>query len=119
MTESFPWEESLRLMGTCSYLGTIPVEAITSVATVDILANPYVAHIALRPVIALPNYQSYSKEYRSLTRWVFGDDDENDRPFTHDFRDGLVVQDFQWQPAPNRDGITVTEMGRGHEPANR
>jgi hypothetical protein len=119
MTESFPWEESLRLIGTCSYLGTIPVEAITCVATVDILANPYVAHIALRLVIALPNYQFYSKEYRSLTRWVFGDDDETDRPFTHDFGDGLVVQDFQWPPAPNRDGITVTEMGRGHEPANR
>src|SRR3954466_15445738 len=99
-------------MGTCSYLDTVPREAITRVATVDILANPYVAHIALRPVIALPNYQFCSKEYRSLTRWVFGDADESDAPITHDFGNGFSHQEYAWPPSPNRDGIEVIDYGR-------
>jgi len=112
-TMRFDWQGSLLDMGTCCHLGTIPVGAITRVATVDVLLNPYVAHAAMQAQVSLPNFAYCSREYRALTRWIFGDDDESDLPPTHDLGGGYIHQEYRWPPAPHREGIRVWAPGEG------
>ncbi len=88
--------ESLRVMGTCAYLGTIPLTAVQRVLRIDWEQNSTLRHLALEPVICPANYKLFGAGYEKLTRWAFGDFS----PAGSGNRFDVVVPD-------NRDGLQM------------
>jgi hypothetical protein len=74
------WDGSLKLMGNCCHLGPIPREALTRVAIIDPRKAQNVTWRAMDPSITPINYRLCGKNYRGLTKWVFGDDLGEDAP---------------------------------------
>lgn len=67
---SIYWLESLRGLGTCTYYGAIPPEAIHRWARLP-CAHPLVR--MSDPTITLMNYAIMGEYYRRLTQYIFGD----------------------------------------------
>lgn len=67
-------EESLSLLGTCAYKGTIHWSAVARVSLYDIRDNMPMALTVLDPSISLLNWRFCSEKYRVLTKWLMGDD---------------------------------------------
>lgn len=65
------WSKSIEWMGTCSYKGVVPPEAITRVAIYDPESNPMMTLAALDPSISIENYRICANKYRAITRWFF------------------------------------------------
>lgn len=72
------WKKSLEAMGTCTYLGTIPPEAITRVVYVDPKLAPTLVLSATDAMIILANYRFCGPKYRNLTNMLFGNELEPD-----------------------------------------
>lgn len=90
---------SIKALGTCCHIGTIPVAAITRTATLD-LNNNMAMRFACDPTISLINYQIMGGFYRQFTRHIFDDEiDVNDCGFPQ-YSDTLRILP--------RDGIVVT-----------
>src|SRR5204863_5538572 len=66
------WQASLRGMGTCGYMGTIPPDRIARVALLDRTLAPTVVWGARDAFISLSNYRFCASKYRNLTRRLFG-----------------------------------------------
>ena len=115
------WQDSLKAMGTCSYIGTIPVRAITKIARIDFTKQKYLRHAALDASITCMNYRFCAHEYKEMTKWVL--EGVFSEPVTPDDSDNVVVEDvsvwlaqtrLQEKGEPfysrqGRDGIEVTE----------
>ncbi len=65
------WEKSLEGLGTVSYRGTIPPEAITRVAYLP-QDHPF-SFEAADAMIVLANHRFCKPKYEALTRWLFGE----------------------------------------------
>lgn len=68
------WEESIEFLGNCAHEGVIPPDAITRVSFVDPKGNPHMALMACDPMITLTNYRFCGEKYRSLVRWLMGEE---------------------------------------------
>lgn len=60
-------------MGNCSYMGVIPVKAITRVSIFDPKSNREMALTAADPTISIVNYRFCADKYRALVRWLMGE----------------------------------------------
>ena len=114
----YDWRASLAGMGTCSHFGIIPPEAITRVVYIDVnhINVQLLRLAALDASISLLNYRFMEKKYKALTRWLFEDDDDSDRPqvydtFLTDYETGEkkphTFQEYAWPPAGDRRGIRL------------
>jgi len=65
------WVTSLKMLGNCCYLGTIPMSAITRIVSFDPASNKYVSWGCSDPVINFQNYSFMKNKYKELTRWFF------------------------------------------------
>lgn len=74
------WEASLKALGNCAYMGHIAANAITRVAYIDVKQAPMLILAGMDPSITLMNYLIIGKKYRGLTKWIFGDQLEEDSP---------------------------------------
>ena len=66
------WQRSLKAMGTCQYLGTIPVEAISRMVEIPRKLNKGLA-FSFDASISLLNYAIVGDRYEWKTRHLFGD----------------------------------------------
>lgn len=67
------WQDSLSGLGTCAYLGTIPVTAITRVAIIDFDKAPGLACAGADMSISLANFQMCGFDHRAMLAWILGD----------------------------------------------
>ena len=65
------WEKSLEFMGTCTYYGLIPPEAITRYV---LIPQDHPVNFASDPTICLMNYAILKTYYRKLVKFAFGED---------------------------------------------
>ena len=65
------WEKSLAGLGTVSYQGVIPPEAITRVAYIR--KDHHMLFEAADASISLMNHKLCKPKYEAITRWAFGD----------------------------------------------
>jgi hypothetical protein len=72
------WEDSVKHLGTCCYLGEIPSEAITRASVFDYKKNPLVATELLEPTITIANFRFCAERYHALTKWLMGEDIDPD-----------------------------------------
>lgn len=63
---------SVKALGSCSYKGVIPPEAITRVSTVDYKDIGEIGWLAMDPVITVQNYAFAGAKYRAATKWLIG-----------------------------------------------
>lgn len=108
------YKTSLEAMGTCAHLGTIAPNAITRIAFID-MKHPNLELLrvmSLDPAISIINYQLMQKKYRSINRWIFGDNTEDDEPTIYNIPDleSTVFKEYPWPPAEDRSGITLVHM---------
>lgn len=87
------YEMSIKAMGNCAYLGTIPPEAITRALYFDPREAQQFSWQSMDPSISLMNYKLVGKKYRGLTKWAFGDDLGDDAPIV---QPGLVIDGRPW-----------------------
>jgi hypothetical protein len=90
------YELSLRTLGTCAHVGTIPASAITRVAVVSPAKAPELCHYARINPVTILNYRDVGGQLRWLTQWVFGDAPEY----------------FDAPPESERAGIRIIEPQR-------
>lgn len=69
------WKMSVEKLGNCSYMGTIPVEAIRGVVLFAPSTNPWISMMATDPTITPMNAQLCGDKYLALTKWFFEDVD--------------------------------------------
>lgn len=86
-------EASLRALGTCAHIGTIPATAITRVAVVDPRKAPELCHYTRINSCNVVTYSEVGAQLRELTRWMFGE--------AHAHFDG--------PPESERAGIKITD----------
>ena len=67
------WQESLRVLGNCSYEGIIPVSAITRISKIDLSNNREMFISLSDPTITIMNHRFCSGKYKSMTRWLMGE----------------------------------------------
>lgn len=70
------WEDSLKLLGTCAYLGDIPPSAIRRVALINYVEAAQVVMFGLNAVISLAGYRFCADQHKAMTTWIF--DNTND-----------------------------------------
>ena len=87
---------SLRTLGTCAHLGTIPPTAITRVAVVDPDKAPHLFHYARINSCNIIRFAEVGGQLRDLNRWIFGE--------AHKY--------FEGPPEEEREGIRITELSR-------
>lgn len=68
---AFVWSNSIRSMGTCAYIGTIPLRAITKIIAFNPRESAHLLNMFLQPQISLANYSLCGKEYRFWTAKMF------------------------------------------------
>lgn len=66
------WRDSVKGLGTCSYAGELPPEAITRVAV--FAPTGYIHMMAADPAICIMNYKVCGGKYAALTRWIIGEE---------------------------------------------
>lgn len=97
------WKDSMKGLGNCRYGDTVPVSAITRIATIA-RKSPII--FASDPTITMLNYRVMGGYYRALMRHVFGDSFDTDSiGFAEQFnpsrypRDGITVTDYRNEAA--------------------
>lgn len=65
------WEESVDMLGNCSYQGNIPPEAISRVSIFNPRENKMVYWL-VDPTISLMNFRIMGNKYKAITRWLSG-----------------------------------------------
>lgn len=83
--QQWSYNDSLRALGTCCYLGKITPGSISRIAIIDFRKQPYLRHHALDAHIVLANYRFCAHDYRKLTAWVFGDPDPESKDISAAF----------------------------------
>lgn len=68
---AFIWSNSIRSMGTCAYVGTVPLRAITKIVAFNPRESAHLLHLFLQPEISLANYRLCGKAYRYWTAKIF------------------------------------------------
>jgi hypothetical protein len=66
-------EASLRTLGTCAHLGTVPASAITRIAVVNPAKAPELCRIARINVVTIVRHREVGAQLREMTRWIFGE----------------------------------------------
>ena len=64
-------QESLDNLGTCCYMGEVPIEAITRYALINQKKNAQLLSIAMQPTITVINYKICGNYYQNLTQHIF------------------------------------------------
>jgi hypothetical protein len=72
--DNYDFKVSLDRMGTCGYLGTIPIKAIKRIALVDKKVYTKMVFMGHDPMISLANYQFVGDKYRDTLKWLFDPD---------------------------------------------
>ena len=67
------WQESLDNMGTMSYKGVVPIDAITRIAIFDPTSNMNMVIVNLDPSISILNFSFCKSKYVALTKWLMGE----------------------------------------------
>jgi len=67
------WEDSVAGLGTCSYEGAIPLDAVTKIVAFDPKEAVELAWAFMDPSITLLNYKFCGSKYRAMTRWFAGE----------------------------------------------
>ncbi len=67
-------EISLKILGTCAHLGTIPISCIKRVVVVDRKKLAQIIMKGMDPSISILNHQFCGDEYRQLNHWLFNGD---------------------------------------------
>lgn len=105
---------SIKFLGNCCYIGTIPVKAISRIARINLAKAPQTHMMSLDPSISIMNYMYVGKRYRALTKWVFGDDLGPDTPLERKFEGDVPEEirrqfshEFALPPDSERAAITV------------
>ena len=78
------WEWSLKAIGNCAYMGTIPVEAITRVVVIDHIKQNVLMYMSLDPSISILNFRFCNDKYIQLLNWIFNSeyqDTETDKMY--------------------------------------
>lgn len=68
------WERSLEGLGTVSYQGIIPPEAISRIAYISVEKQSHVLYSAADAMICLLNHKFCSQKYAAGIRWLFGEE---------------------------------------------
>jgi hypothetical protein len=97
-------EWSLETLGTCAYVGKIPVEAITRVAIIDLDKQKQMS-VFLDPSIHIMNYKIVGAKYRALNAMIF----ENE-PKPQDMQFLEMTGLNRGFESLERDGITIEEV---------
>lgn len=84
------WQLSLKALGTCAYLGTVPATAITRAVSWPCKGNSWLRFV-WDPSIVLANQQICGPRYKALTAKLFGDSVEQ----TLDEFDARAVDSFK------------------------
>lgn len=115
------WDFSLARMGTCSYQGTIPPDAITRISIYDTRSNPRMSIAIIDPSISVLNYQFMGDHYRLLTQWFFRPVTPKEycstkmaamtRKFTT-----KAMRESDAQMLANRSGLEVIDNPNSHSP---
>jgi hypothetical protein len=66
---------SLALMGTCAYQGSIPAAALRRTASIKLADVGKLIVGGFDPVISPLNFKFFGKEYTESVKWLFGDED--------------------------------------------
>ncbi len=74
---SVNWEESLKVLGNCTYLGTVPPHAITRYVVLPWDRSRIVA--VCDPTITVMNYTVMGEYYRQLSGFIFGEPVDPDK----------------------------------------
>jgi hypothetical protein len=100
------WINSIKHLGTCAYMRSIPPEAITRYAIIPGDRTSELVMAGMDPSISLMNYHIMGEKYRNWVRWAFGDplEGETEGPFAHAYmsklaRDGIVVVEREGETA--------------------
>lgn len=72
------WTLSVEHMGTCCYGGTVPVSAMTRVATLGHKTYMELIWCGMDPTITPMNWMICQAKYRNFIKWLFGDELEPD-----------------------------------------
>lgn len=111
----WPWEQSLKAMGTCTYMGDIPVEAITRVAWLDFSDMQHIAIWAMDAQISLMNFRLCKSKHKALVSWIFDEElADEEKPVVHDIKNEQgetlhYFQEFSWPPHDDRSGIKLVD----------
>jgi hypothetical protein len=94
---AFLWRASLKMLGNCAYLSSVPASAITRVAAFDLSSN--VAFMCgIDPTITLLNYRILGPYYREVTKWFFDNNVDSQILTTFGMRPDVIA---------NRRGLSV------------
>lgn len=78
------WEDSVKNLGNCAYIGMIPAKAITRIAVIDRKKNQLLCFRGMDPSISLINFKLCGEDYKSLVSWIFdGECPETERDRMH------------------------------------
>lgn len=67
------WEDSIKALGTCAYIGRIPKSAITRVAFFNPADHKRWVGTSMDPTISVLNYRFMREKYQVLTSVLFND----------------------------------------------
>jgi hypothetical protein len=103
------WKKSLDAMGTCAYMGDIPVSAITRVLTFNMLDKRLSSLLLTfaNPSITLMNYQLVGRKYRYYTALMFG---ETPRP--EDFPKESPITEAQLRLIPGWEKLSDVQINQ-------
>jgi hypothetical protein len=87
------WHKSVENLGTCSYQGTIPPEAITKIAYVDTGKQKDIVFSAGDASISLMNHRFCSNKYKATTEWLFGKTITPLEYMGFDFPEGMIPKE--------------------------
>ena len=118
------WQASVEHLGTCSYLGGIPPEAITRASVFDYKKNALIASELLEPTITIANFKFCANRYHALTRWLMGEDIDPDvllivpraalKNIPKEFRDAIDHWDDKARKRLNdRSGLKIVKSSEG------
>jgi hypothetical protein len=96
--ELWPFDISLRALGTCGYRGTVEPERIKAAALLTGRAHAALVLAGIDPVICLANYSLIGQRYRNSMRWLFGDPLEPEH-----------IAPVRWEMMP-REGIEIRKL---------
>lgn len=117
------WLKSLLGMGTCSYKGVIPFEAINRICKFEPKENPHLWITICDPSISIMNYQLLGNYYKGLVAWFFEDleliphktasfnVDGNEEGNAEFLKHEKIREEFWKQLSKDRKGVTVYQQG--------
>lgn len=100
--EHVPASVSLSAIGNCTYLGTIPTNAINRVALIEQSVYYEMMMRGYDPTITVINYRILGERYKEASKWIF-----EPASVTQQVEDWGIVKTISLPITDNRDGITL------------